>query len=410
MPCLRSRLIALLLLMPAAGCAPGEEAQAPPVAVVRDSAGVRIVENRWTEAPAPEWRVAAEPSVTVGGLGGDPAYEFTSIDGGTVLSDGRIAIVDAALAELRIYSPAGDHLRTLGRKGSGPEEFQSPALAGRLPGDTLVVFDSERRWLALVHPDGGFGRSFTLGEDAGGFVNALGLLGSEALAFGGGMFFSSEDGFPQGLTRPHSTYGTVSLDGSPGMDLGEIPAAEMWAEAGDGRFRAMLIPFGKVTAAAPGQDRFYLGTNEAWDIQAFDGRGTLVARIRTDRRPAPVTGALREAWLEERLAEAEDDAARTAVRAEFRDVPFPETLPHYGFVKVDALGHLWVRDPSIPGEVTPRYAVFAPGGELLGRVALPDRFHPLEIGADHVLGRITDEMEVESVALYVLERTGTAGT
>lgn len=387
-----------------AACGGGKDAAPLPTATVRDSAGVRIVENRWSDAPAPGWRVSRGPSFRVGGMGGDPNHEFTSVAGGAVLSDGRVAVMDGALAELRIYSPAGEHIRTLGRKGSGPEEFQSPTLAGRLPGDTLVVFDSERRWLALVHPDGGFGRSFILGEEAGSFVSALGLLGSEALAFGGGMFFSSEEGFPQGLTRTNSTYGTVALDGSAGMTLGEIPAAEMWAESKEGSFRALLIPFGKVTAAAAGPERFYLGTNEAWDIRVFDPRGALVARIRTDRVPASVTGTLRDAFMEERLSEADDEASRTAIRAEFRDIPFPRTVPHYGFIRVDALGHLWVRDPSLPGESIPRYAVFAPGGQLLGTLALPDRAFPLEIGADYVLGRVTDEMDVESVALYPLQR------
>ncbi|HSG48215.1 MAG TPA: hypothetical protein VLA43_10405 [Longimicrobiales bacterium] len=401
---LQARHLLPLLLLPMAGCGGGGGVPAPPAAVVRDSAGVRIVENRWSEAPAPGWRVADRPLFSVGGMSGDPAYEFTAVRGGAVLSDGRVAVMDGALSELRIYSPAGVHLRTLGRKGSGPEEFQSPALAGRLPGDTLVVFDSERRWLTLVHPDGGFGRSFILGEEAGDFVNALGLLGNEALAFGGGMFFSSDEGFPQGLTRPNSTYGTVALDGSRGMTVGEIPAAEMWAESGESGFRARLVPFGKVTAAAAGPTGFFLGTNEAWDIRVFDRRGALVARIRTDRAPAPITGALQDAYLEEQLAEADDDAARIAVRAELRDIPFPRTLPHYGFIKADAEGCLWVRDPSLPGEVTPRYAVFAPGGELLGTVSLPARVFPLEIGSDYVLGRVTDELDVESVALFSLER------
>ena len=108
------------------------------------------------------------------------------------------------------------------------------------------------------------------------------------MAFGGGMFFSSEGGFPEGRTRPNSTYGTVRLDGSPGMSLGRIPAAEMWGQAVEGGFTALRLPFGKLTVAAAGPDRFFLGTNESWEIQAFDAQGSLVSRIRTDRSPEEV--------------------------------------------------------------------------------------------------------------------------
>jgi hypothetical protein len=392
----------LLILFPACG---GDRTAADlPSATVRDSSGIRIVENHWSETPVPGWALAPEPDLVIGRLSGEPAYEFTRVSGASRLSDGRVAVMDGAVSELRIYGPDGVHVRTLGRKGNGPEEFASPSLAGRLPGDTLLVFDTDRRWLAFVHPEGGFGRSFTLGEEAGDFVSQLGLLGEDAMAFGGGMFFSSEGGFPEGRTRPNSTYGTVRLDGSPGMSLGRIPAAEMWGQAVEGGFTALRLPFGKLTVAAAGPDRFFLGTNESWDILVFDAEGRLVSRIRTDRAPEEVTEALRQAYIEVRLADADDEADRTAIRARYRDIPFGETLPHYELLRADATGHLWVRDPTLPGEDAGRYAVFDPAGRLLGTMTLPPRVFPLEIGEDYLLGRTEDELGVQTIVLYALSR------
>ena len=45
-------------------------------------------------------------------------------------------------------------------------------------------------------------------------------------------------------------------------------------------------------------------------------------------------------------------------------------------------------------------------GELVGRLTLLDRFGVIEIGSDYVLGRYTDELDLEYLRLYRLERRG----
>ncbi|UCC24858.1 MAG: hypothetical protein JSU98_14165 [Gemmatimonadales bacterium] len=398
------RLLHGFLLLSAMACGDRPAPPGLPSATVRDSAGVQVVENRWVDVPVPGWAIGSDPIFAVGDLTGDRAYEFTSVTGAARLTSGRVAVMDGPVSELRIYGPDGSHEVTLGRKGSGPEEFGSPVLAGRLPGDTLVVFDRDRRWVALVHPEGGFGRSFLLGPEAGDFVQAQGLVGDQAMAFGGGMFFSSDEGFPQGRVRPRSTYGTVGLDGSPGMSLGDIPAAEMWAAAVEGGFRAWRLPFGKITVAAAGPRYFYLGLNESWEIAVYGLNGELSSLIRTDRPTPEVTAALRDAYLDEQESRADDEAERVEIRATFRDIPFAQLLPHYELLRVDALGYLWVRDPSLPGETSSSFSVFDSEGLYVGRMSLPEHVHPLEIGTDYIVGRVTDEFDVETVRIYPLSR------
>ena len=48
--------------------------------------------------------------------------------------------------------------------------------------------------------------------------------------------------------------------------------------------------------------------------------------------------------------------------------------------------------------------MFDPEGRLLGSVQMPERFRPTHIGADFVLGVARDEMDVERVRLYTLEK------
>ncbi|HEY8376351.1 MAG: hypothetical protein FWJ74_00865 [Gemmatimonadota bacterium] len=48
--------------------------------------------------------------------------------------------------------------------------------------------------------------------------------------------------------------------------------------------------------------------------------------------------------------------------------------------------------------------MFDGNGRWLGVVALPPRFTPFQIGADFVLGREVDELDVQYVTLYRLEK------
>ena len=61
---------------------------------------------------------------------GDSLYVMGAIEGLSYGPDGNIAVLDCALACIRIYSPAGEYLRQIGRRGNGPGELQSIAFLG----------------------------------------------------------------------------------------------------------------------------------------------------------------------------------------------------------------------------------------------------------------------------------------
>lgn len=61
---------------------------------------------------------------------GDPDYVMGAIEGLAYGPDGNIAILDCAFACIRIYSPEGEFIRQIGRRGNGPGELQSIAFLG----------------------------------------------------------------------------------------------------------------------------------------------------------------------------------------------------------------------------------------------------------------------------------------
>jgi len=92
--------------------------------IVRDSAGVQIVETAGDVWSTPSrWVIAEEPIVRIGAAEGDDAYLFSGVRGIAALSDGRFVVANAGDQSLRWYDAEGRFLFRRGGPGQGPGEF-----------------------------------------------------------------------------------------------------------------------------------------------------------------------------------------------------------------------------------------------------------------------------------------------
>lgn len=387
-----------------AACA-GERGGEPVRVIERDSAGVRIVESTIdTAALRTGWSFDPEPFEVIGGMDADESQQLYRVAGGVRLDDGRIVIVNAGTADVRVFAQDGSLQSVFGREGDGPGEYRNPSLAGRGPGDSLIVFDAGLRRATMITPDSGAGRSWEVGEEGGGFPLALGTFPDGSIAIGGGMAFSSSEGFPSGFVRPTSRHVIVGPDGRITADFGDLPAAEMYAEVQGTSFRARAIAFGKVTISEPTDDRLWIGTGESWELKAYRRDGTLERIARLDRPVIPVTSAMRDAWVEERLEDLTDANEIRQRRSELAELPVPETVAPYQTMGADRLGNLWIGETLLPGEDARTWTILDADGRAIGRLTMPDRTFPIEIGRDYMLGVTSDEFDVESLTLWRLHR------
>ncbi|MBL8961552.1 MAG: hypothetical protein JNJ98_16955, partial [Gemmatimonadetes bacterium] len=118
---------------------------------VRDSAGARLISYQRSDKPAASWSVGSQPLVRIGGAGGTGPTELAQVLGVARLRDGRVVIADGGSTELRVFAPDGSFLRSIGRKGLGPGEFDGILFMLRSH-DTLVVHDRQSR-LQIYTPD-----------------------------------------------------------------------------------------------------------------------------------------------------------------------------------------------------------------------------------------------------------------
>ena len=92
-----------------------------------------------TSADLTDTRLAAEVELRIGSVD-DPEYSLTYIGQLEVGPDGTIYTLHPQDKAIRVHSSNGELVRTIGREGAGPGEFDRPGSLGMI-GDTLWVLD-----------------------------------------------------------------------------------------------------------------------------------------------------------------------------------------------------------------------------------------------------------------------------
>lgn len=100
--------------------------------------GVKRVENPAEPMKSPR-RVQLEELWRIGGDSDDENEFFGVLVQLLVDGAGNVYLLDQMLNEVKIFSPEGEYLRTIGREGEGPGEFRTPADMVFLPESRLAV-------------------------------------------------------------------------------------------------------------------------------------------------------------------------------------------------------------------------------------------------------------------------------
>ncbi len=381
-------------------CAGGPDGGGGLRSVVRDSAGVTIVENG---RPLPEsrlgWRVGPEATVSIGTAGGDPAYELFRVGGTMRLSDGRIVVANAGTGELRVYDPDGIHLASWGGQGDGPGEFGPMAPGGLVPwpGDSLMARDAFSGRVSIFSADGTFGRALRL---QGGYASVVGPL-PDGRVFAATL--TTVSGGPPGtseLTRPELEYGILEADGSVDRDLGAYPGSERYVVNTANGPRPRRYPFSRNAYPLVWGDLVVISANDRYEICAYRPDGSLARIVRREHGVrSPTRADLRDAV-------ARQNPGRPEALDAVADMPLVEAFPAFARVLVDRLGYVWVEEYRLPGERHRLWTVFDPEGRVLGLVEMPGSFAVTEIGEDYILGTREDELDIEYVESWPLDRSG----
>jgi len=407
-----------------AGCGGGEGGLDFRDVIVRDSAGITLVESpAGSEAAAPVWVIDPTPIVRIGVITGDPVYQFGRIDGVTQLSDGRIVALDGQARELRYFTPEGEYLFKVGRSGDGPGEI-FPTGTVRifpLPDDTLAVLNQQR--ITLFDKNGQFIETVTSRHTA-----ALGLLDHRAIIVFQSIGSIADPGYPDGLTVQKNHYVRIGLgDPETSDSLTLKNSRQSWSSGGsttvtefspDGQSFTFIsggptayVPFTHPPISYVRVGGFAITDWQRREIEVFDGSGKLTRILRVAGGLEPLTPERFRAMIDRTLAEMEPEA-RTAVEPRYAAMPVPATIPAYAPAMVSGMnrmlmsedGEVWVGrfDPVMgfgtsPGATPAVWTAFDTQGRVAGTIHMPERFTPFELTPEGIIGVYRDEYDVEYI-------------
>jgi hypothetical protein len=356
-----------------------------------------------------EWRVAAQPYVDIGKAEGEPEYELSAVMGVTRLSDGRIVIGNMQSGELRIYDARGKFLKAAGRKGRGPGEFSQIMGMHWLRGDSIAVIDG-MAVLEIFSPDGTWSRSGPTSP-----TPSMTLQG----VFADGSVVAAD--WPQrrrGNTERYTDSTNVEIvrpDGSR-LRLGRF-AASVFVPGDISNLR-----WGPRFGIGVGPATLYIGFSDKWELRQFNTQGQPIRTIRRNWTPAPITEEDTRVYNERYINAPGEGGGQISEQFKQRRRQQVETsesakvLPAFSHLLVDRVGNLWVREPIPPrhepmnsrfhetGDFEQHWSVIDPQGRWLGQVSTPRNFQVMEIGNDYIAGLFRDELDVEHVRLYRLEK------
>ena len=418
--CLSTLLLATVACAEGGDRPPGEDSPSDPV--VRDSAGIRIIESSAPAWDGDGWRVSDTPSVVIGRREGDERYLLGWVhwrSGAVVLRDGRIAVLDGRSAMIRVYSPEGEHIEDWGRRGEGPGEFGSyPGRIFPYRGDSILVSE-ETQQFSVFDDEGRFGRRAMAGMRLSLWYDLRDIVerGILLAEYGcceflgplptGALLLSTPQMIPNsgtGTKRGSVLVAVVPDTGGVADSLGVFNA---------GRYRPGAAPgggpggfhFQPSFAAAVGRGGYLVADGDSYSIEAYDASGRLSRIIRLGREPRPVTDEVKvvyEAELREELLESGDpeEAIRGAL-----SVPYPPNLPTFEWLHVDPEGNIWAgqRRYGAGGDMH-EFFVFAGDGRYLGIVEVPAKLSVLQVGADFILAQFSDDLGVQYVHMYGIQK------
>lgn len=390
-----------IIILAAALAACGRPSDAGSTFTAQDSAGIEIVtsfEPAWTDADA--WRLSDGPVLEIGRVEGDEAYLLYNVVDVTRLDDGGVVVANGGDETIRRYDARGRFLWKAGREGEGPGEFAQIWHIGSVD-DGILVTQSREFWPSAVFDlDGRYVR--TIHKTA-----ALRFLAPpDFLLEDGSLILTAFRQQARGEVWIDSvTYLRLSADGSTLDTIVRAPATQY----GEAKTREPLrVALSPNLAHAAGRDRLFTTFPDDYSIEVYDLTGRLVREIRRAWTPVPVT----EEDIVRHRREYLDVSPALRVRREqnLAESRYAEHHPAHGPMIADRAGSLWV-SRLVPSGLNPQpddvpipWDVFDPAGVWLGTLRTPARFNVLEVGDDYIAGIWRNDLDVQFVRVYRLEK------
>jgi hypothetical protein len=371
--------------------------------VIRDSAGIAIVEN-----PAIPW-VDDAPEVhevlRIGSTEGDPATEFGLIASIAVSENGTIYVLDQQVRSVRVFDAAGAFVREMGGAGAGPGELSNFAVAVLLArADTVVVADPGNRRFTMFAPGGEPAGDFPMPFPAGTLPQRFAMLPDEHI-----LEMARTESTPDRPELRDDVFVRVARNGAIVDTIHRMPTSRTV------RFEGAVMRFSAYDPephwALDRQGYLYTAMTGEYRIEIRSSDGTLRSVVMREHDEQPITEADQRAFLQMlRRTLTDQHVDPVLIEQMVSRMNFAASYPAFSLFQPGPRNTLWVQrirtasdaeregasfEASNLGDTA--FDVFDAQGRFLSVVQLPERFVPLTYLGDRFYGMWRDELDIQYV-------------
>jgi len=359
------KMVIWLIVAPILAVAWGCKGESAWKGSIETADGVKVVRN--PKAPMyPQGALELQEELTIGMAEGAEEYTFARLRGIAVDDQGAIFALDQRKPRIDVFSSVGNHVRSIGRQGQGPGEFQIPFFIALTPAEEMLVGDMGR--LSFFERSGGFLRSQENTVQPLAFIKYL----ENGDAVGTRMVMDEQNPrYEVVLCRP---------DLKPKIALASSPMPDR-----SGKFALFTsvirwdISHGQEIVCGAGQ--------EAYRLSIFDAGGRLIQTIHKDYDPVPVTNLDIDRQMKQHGIQSRDE------------VTIPRFLPPISWVYADEDGRIfvstWQRDPNSGIAL---FNIFDPEGRYLCNYLIPGE--PLVFKDGKLYTIVQDEEGIQYIKRY----------
>jgi 6-bladed beta-propeller len=314
----------------------------------------------------PQGALELEEDLTIGTASGAEEYMFIRLRGLAVDDQGSIITLDQRKPRIDIFSSDGRHIRSIGGRGQGPGEFQTPFFVALAPAGEMLVGEMGR--LSFFDRAGGFLRSQDNSAGPLAFIKYLG----NGDAVGTRMVMEEK--------KPRYEVVLCGPDLKPKQVLTFSPMPDPSAKF---RLFASVVRWDICRAS-----EIVCASGEGdYRLSVFDAEGRLVRTIIKAYVPAPVSDLDVDRQMKQHGIQSRDE------------ITVPRDLPPISWVYADDAGRIyvstWQRDP-ITGVAV--FNIFDPDGRYLCDYAIPGE--PLVFKDGKLYAIVQDSEGIQYIKRY----------
>jgi len=269
---------------------------------------------------------------------------------------GFIYICDLQDLKIKVFDPDGRLVRSIGRKGDGPGEFQNIGEIALLPDDRLVALDWEAHRISLFDTEGRFIKSHKFVNwsydifltTPSFYVRDERIFGEKTKLLVKAVDYAGNEIFTYGSFEPHHS-----------QEIRE-----------SGRRFSVSRPYDvrSILAGDPKNGWLYHCLNDRYVIEVYDQNGKLFRKIDRPYKPLPTGKEDKKKYLEGFARASEKDRALID-----KNVQMPPVKTITDRMIVDDAGNLWVEtneEKTEQGKSLVAYDIFDEDGVYTARVWL----------------------------------------